>query len=106
MAHPWFKNVDWENVIADREQPPFVPARDINAASQNEIGNFNDEYSKKTRNIKFDEPDELCFEDWDWTNPKAYSAEILEFLIKERAMGRPLVPAAMDGDCCCCCAVS
>lgn len=32
MSHPWFKDADWELIISDRKKPPFVPAKDVNAA--------------------------------------------------------------------------
>jgi len=35
--------VEWDVMIADAVEPPFVPNQDINAASQSAIGSFNDE---------------------------------------------------------------
>lgn len=35
--------VEWDVMIADAAEPPFVPNQDINAASQSAIGSFNDE---------------------------------------------------------------
>ena len=102
MAHPWFKSVDWEAIITDRRKPPFLPPKDVNAASQHEIGNFADDNSKASRDIAFTESDEKVYEDWDWTNPKAYSTEVIEFLIHERELGRPLLPETLSPDLCCC----
>lgn len=101
MAHPWFKDVDWENIISDKKRPPFVPAKDVNAASQHEIGNFADDKSKSTKDAEFDEADEANYKDWDWTNPKAFASEVIEFLVYEREFGRPLLPFDEDGSCCC-----
>ena len=37
MAHPWFKNMNWESIISDKKRPPYVPPKDVNAASQSEV---------------------------------------------------------------------
>lgn len=99
MAHPWFKNVNWESIIADRKKPPFVPPKDVNAASQSEIGNFiEDKVYQETVILP---SDELVYKDWDWINPHAFAAEVIEFLIYERDTGEPLVPIAQNANCCC-----
>ena len=102
MAHPWFKTVEWDSILTDRKKPPFVPAKDVNAASQHEIGNFADDNTKATRDIVFDTSDEEVYKCWDWTNPDSMTTEILEFLIFERELGRPLLPETMSADLCCC----
>ena len=101
-THPWFKTIDWESIITDRRKPPFVPPKDVNAASQHEIGNFADDNSKNSKDIMFDESDEAVYKSWDWINPKAYATEVIEFLIFERELGRPLLPESMNADLCCC----
>lgn len=90
MAHPWFKTCHWESIISDKKSPPWVPPKDVNAASQSEIGTFDSD--KKLQECVIDERDEKYYSDWDWTNPKAYSAEVIEFLIYERETGKPLLP--------------
>ncbi|CAB9512815.1 RAC family serine/threonine-protein kinase homolog [Seminavis robusta] len=102
MAHPWFKSVDWEMVKTDRKKPPFIPPKDVNAASQHEIGNFQDDNSKTSKDVAFDESDERVYRDWDWINPKAYAIEVIEFLVHERDLGRPLLPESLSPDLCCC----
>jgi hypothetical protein len=102
MAHPWFKSVDWEMVMTDRRKPPFIPPKDINAASQHDIGNF-EESSRNSKETTFDEADERVYRDWDWVNPKAYATEVIEFLVHERELGRPLLPESLGSDLCCCC---
>jgi beta-adrenergic-receptor kinase len=99
MAHPWFKNVNWEAIISDRQRPPFVPAKDVNAASQSEIGNFPED--KAYQQTVLTEADEGVYQDWDWTNPHAFSSEVIEFLIYERETGEPLVPTDDNAGCCC-----
>lgn len=97
MTHPWFKTVKWEKIISDTEEPPFVPLKDINAASQSEIGTFAEDRNAP----KLDEKDAETYKNWNWTNPKVFSAEVLEMLIYERDTGRPLIPLTAGGSCCC-----
>jgi beta-adrenergic-receptor kinase len=99
MSHPWFKTMNWEAIISDRKRPPFIPAKDVNAASQSEIGNFAED--KQFAETTITESDDLNYKDWDWTNPRAFAAEVIEFMIYERETGEPLVPIAQSGGCCC-----
>ena len=99
MAHPWFKTCHWESIISDKKSPPWVPPKDVNAASQSEIGTFDSD--KKLQECVIDEKDEKYYSDWDWTNPSAYSAEVIEFLIYERETGKPLLPLDDNTNCCC-----
>jgi len=99
MSHAWFHSLKWEIITSDLEEPPFVPAKDVNAASQSEIGTFEEDstYNKTEVNEK----DNDVYKDWDWTNPKAFSAEVIEFLIYERKSGKPLRPLHSESSCCC-----
>jgi len=97
MAHPWFKSLNWELIISDRKTPPYVPPKDVNAASQSEIGTF----AEDKESVVIDEKDDKYYDDWDWTNPHAFAAEVLEFLIYERDTGKPLVPLEDQTNCCC-----
>lgn len=99
MVHPWFKDVNWEMVLSDRKKPPFIPLKDVNAASQSEIGNFAED--KPYQDTVIEEKDEKVYKDWDWTNPRAFSAEVIEFLIYERETGEPLIPLSQQSMCCC-----
>jgi hypothetical protein len=100
MAHPWFKSQKWEKIISDRQRPPFAPPKhDINVMSRQEIGTFAED--KALQDIVIDERDEELYKHWDWTNPKAFSAEVIEFLIYERTTGAPLLPMTQNGSCCC-----
>ena len=99
MKHPWFKEYDWGLIITDRMKPPFVPLKDVNAASQSEIGNFAQD--KAYHETHLDSKDESYYENWDWTNPRAFSAEVIEFMIYERETGEPLLPAIQNSSCCC-----
>ena len=99
MVHPWFEDCDWEAIVLDKMLPPYIPPKDVNAASQSEIGTFGED--KKYQECVIDEKDEKFYKDWDWTNPHAYAAEVLEFLIYERETGKPLLPMEDDTSCCC-----
>lgn len=99
MAHPWFKHVNWESIISDRKKPPYIPPKDVNAASQSEIGTFAED--KAYQECALTDADEEFYKDWDWTNPRAFAAEVIEFLIYERETGEPLVPVAQNASCCC-----
>mmetsp|Transcript_5796 Transcript_5796/g.7530 ORF Transcript_5796/g.7530 Transcript_5796/m.7530 type:complete len:666 (-) Transcript_5796:325-2322(-) len=99
MAHPWFKDVNWEMIITDRKRPPYIPPKDVNAASQSEIGTFAED--KTFHETVLEEKDEEVYKNWDWTNPKAFDAEVIEFLIYERETGEPLLPIQPPSSCCC-----
>jgi beta-adrenergic-receptor kinase len=91
--------VDWEGIITDIVPPPFVPARDVNAASQSEIGNF--AHSKDASDTVLTEEDDTIYKDWNWTSPKAFADEVMEVLIYERRTGVELVPLSVTSSCCC-----
>ena len=99
MLHPWFKGLDWEGIISDTVPPPFVPARDVNAASQSEIGNF--AHSKEVSDTVLNVDDDNMYKDWNWTNPRAFADEVMEVLIYERRTGENLVPMSDASSCCC-----
>mmetsp|Transcript_26392 Transcript_26392/g.38999 ORF Transcript_26392/g.38999 Transcript_26392/m.38999 type:complete len:664 (+) Transcript_26392:304-2295(+) len=99
MAHPWFAGLNWEHIELDIQKPPYVPPTDVNAASQSEIGTFAED--KVYQKTVIEEKDEKFYTNWDWTNKRAFAAEVIEFLIYERKTGEPLVPAPPHGTCCC-----
>lgn len=103
-AHPFFKDIDWELVMSDRIKPPFRPPKDVNAASQSEIGTFAE--GKDFLETVLDEKDEAVYDSWDWTNPHAFMNEVLEFLIYENYLGKPLLPNIPGGSCATCCTIS
>lgn len=94
MRHAWFTDVDWGMIISDRQKPPFIPLKDINAASQSEIGNF------ERTGIKLDKTDDT-YEGWEWVNPNVFAEEVVEMLVYERDNGGPLVPISDISSCCC-----
>ena len=80
MQHPWWQpEVDWNEYRSSTTmKPPFRPKKDINAASQSEIGTFADD--RNSRKIEISETDHLIYKDWDWTMPSAFHEEVVEFL--------------------------
>jgi serine/threonine protein kinase len=96
MDHPWFAEVDWDEMKADRTPPPFVPKRDINAASQAEIGQFQDDSSRR---VELTEEDHQIYANWNYTNSKMYQSEIVEFMTLEEEHG-PIEPIIYDYGCC------
>eukprot|EP00591_Stephanopyxis_turris_P001140 CAMPEP_0195523900 /NCGR_PEP_ID=MMETSP0794_2-20130614/23395_1 /TAXON_ID=515487 /ORGANISM="Stephanopyxis turris, Strain CCMP 815" /LENGTH=779 /DNA_ID=CAMNT_0040653999 /DNA_START=323 /DNA_END=2659 /DNA_ORIENTATION=+ len=64
MSHRWFRDLNWEAILCDRMKPPFVPAKDVNAASQSEIGTFAED--KVFHETVVDEKDRKIYENWDW----------------------------------------
>mmetsp|Transcript_39220 Transcript_39220/g.44724 ORF Transcript_39220/g.44724 Transcript_39220/m.44724 type:complete len:668 (+) Transcript_39220:270-2273(+) len=99
MEHPWFAALNWEHIKSDLQKPPYIPPTDVNAASQSEIGTFAED--KVYQKTVIEEKDEEVYQNWDWTNSRAFAAEVIEFLIYERKTGEPLVPAPPHGSCCC-----
>lgn len=97
MAHAWFKDINWEMIISDRQKPPFIPLKDINAASQSEIGTFAEDRNAP----KLSEEDHAVYTNWDWTSHRVFSSEVIDMLIYERETGRPLIPLTVGGTCCC-----
>lgn len=100
MEHPYFAGVHWDSILQDRKKPPFIPAKDVNAASQSEIGTFPDTEKGDVCSVTAAE-DAKYYKDWEWTNDRSYSGEVLEFLMYERQTGEPLVPLNEHGTCCC-----
>ncbi|KAL7541524.1 hypothetical protein ACHAXR_013198 [Thalassiosira sp. AJA248-18] len=99
MSHPWFRELNWEEIISDRMRPPFIPPKDVNAASQSEIGTFAED--KTFHETELSEKDEAVYKNWNFTNNKAFAAEVIEFLIYERETGEPLLPIQQNTSCCC-----
>jgi beta-adrenergic-receptor kinase len=99
VKHDYFAGVNWDSIIQDKKKPPFVPAKDVNAASQSEIGTFAED--KSYQETVLTAKDHAFYSDWDWTNSRSYTTEVLEFLVYERQTGEPLVPLNEHGNCCC-----
>jgi len=99
MDHPWFKEVNWEMIISDRQEPPYIPPKDVNAASQSEIGQFSED--KTFKKTTLEDKDHDVYKKWNWTNPRSFQSEVIEFLMYEKTLGRPLTPPHQGGGGCC-----
>ena len=100
LEHEWFRGCDWRLIEANQVAPPFHPAKDINAASQSEIGVFHDDGSGKRAELT--DADHAFYRDWNWTSPRAYQLEVIEYLqYVERNGGEPLAKSIIPGDGCC-----
>eukprot|EP00636_Phaeomonas_parva_P000110 CAMPEP_0118879884 /NCGR_PEP_ID=MMETSP1163-20130328/19561_1 /TAXON_ID=124430 /ORGANISM="Phaeomonas parva, Strain CCMP2877" /LENGTH=652 /DNA_ID=CAMNT_0006816131 /DNA_START=254 /DNA_END=2213 /DNA_ORIENTATION=- len=84
LSHPWFKKLDYHAVEANQVAPPMRPPKDINAASQSEIGAFQDAGSAK---CELSEKDCRIYAEWGWTSPRAYQVEVIEYLDLEERCG-------------------
>ena len=99
MKHPWYKDVNWEMIKSDRQEPPYIPPKDVNAASQSEIGQFSED--KNFKKTQLEEKDHKVYKDWNWTNPRSFNTEVIEFLMYEKTLGRPLTPPKSSSGVCC-----
>ena len=84
MSHPYFNSIDWDKI--DYMPPPSVPAKDINMATQSEIGTFADE--KSFKKVDLTESDHKIYEKWDFMSIKSFQEEVVEFLIYEEIVVR------------------
>lgn len=82
IAHPWFAEIDFDNL--NQVQPPMVPAKDINMATQAEIGSFSDD--KQSRKVVLTDADHKQYENWQFTSIRAYQEEVVEFLLMEEIL--------------------
>ena len=78
MDHPWFADIEWEDMISDRLVPPMKPPKDINMATQSEIGSFADE--KTSKKVELTEADQKFYESWDFVSVKAFQDEVVAFM--------------------------
>ena len=86
-------------IISDRAIPPYIPPKDVNAASQSDIGQFSEDKTFKA--TKLEEKDHDVYKEWNWTNPRSFQTEVIEFLMYEKTLGRPLTPPKSSGGGCC-----
>ena len=89
MEHPFFsKHINWTDFKIGVIPPPMVPPKDLNMASQAEIGMFNDDNVSKK--VDLEEKDQEVFDSWDFVNKKAFQEEVVGFMRYEEINVRPL----------------
>lgn len=105
--------VEWEQIAFMR--PPWRPTRNINMASQSEIGTFNGTricfFYQVAEGMRVDEKDakrvvllpedHRNYETWDFLNKKAFEEEVVEYLRCEE-QGRITGVSEASG----CCSIS
>jgi len=98
MAHPWFDVVDWDHLKSGQQEPPLKPKKDINAASQSEIGQFSED--KRYKKVELSQEDHDVYRSWQYTSAVSFQSEVVEFLKYEAEQG-PIVPDHQESICCC-----
>lgn len=78
MAHAYFDDINWEEYIYDLVPPPCLPRKDLNVASQSEIGYFGDDAN--ARRLELTEADLELFAKWDYIRPSAFLEEVVQFM--------------------------
>jgi beta-adrenergic-receptor kinase len=101
--HPVFRPfdwaaIDWENMA--KSKPPMKPSKDINTATQSEIGTFADD--KASRKIVLTEEDQKTYEKWEFISKRSFQEEIVDFYIYEELYGPIKVLNPTSG----CCSIS
>ena len=75
-----FLAIDWDHI--SRSTPPMKPsAKDINTATQSEIGSFQDE--KISKKLILTEDDHKLYEKWDFLSKRSFQEEVVDFLTFE-----------------------
>lgn len=78
MSHAYFDDINWEEYIYDLVPPPCLPRKDLNVASQSEIGYFGDDGNAKK--LELTESDLELFAKWDYIRPSAFLEEVVQFM--------------------------
>jgi hypothetical protein len=81
MKHEFFDDINWDDVISGEMQPPTQPRRDLNMATQDEIGTFSD--AKVAKKIDLKDEDFAVFSQWDYVRPEALYDEAVRFMSYE-----------------------
>lgn len=81
MEHPYFADLNWDDIISEEAPPPTQPRRDLNMATQDEIGTFSD--AKLAKKVELKEEDLAVFAQWDYVRPEALYDEAVRFMCYE-----------------------
>jgi beta-adrenergic-receptor kinase len=96
MAHPFFADVNWQEYQDDSIKPPCLPRKDLNYATQNEIGGFAPE---EQSGDALTAADREVFSHWNYTRPNAFMEEVVSFMQHEDELG-PIQVRTEDSVCC------
>jgi beta-adrenergic-receptor kinase len=78
MNHPYFSDLNWDDLMSDLIPPPSVPRRDLNIASQDEIGQFKDK--NEAKKIELTPQDLELFQGWSYIRHSAIEEEVVKFM--------------------------
>ncbi|KAF0696390.1 Aste57867_12856 [Aphanomyces stellatus] len=92
----FFETIDWVQMENMAVPPPFVPERDINAASQADIGFFD---PSVIQGVKLSDSDQDMYKDWHFCSATAFQSEIVEFMEWEVKQG-PITLVTHSNSCC------
>jgi len=100
--HPFFKDIDWEQLQSLAVVPPFIPdPRTVHAYSIGEVGEFP---KRKFRKVKLTEEDEKNYEGFTYISEEGVQEELVMALKKQ---DNPLTTSEIDhmkqsgnGGCC------
>ena len=65
-------------------------AKDINTATQSEIGSFQDE--KVSKKLLLTEEDQKTYENWEFLSKRSFQEEVVDFLTYEEKLVRIIFP--------------
>jgi serine/threonine protein kinase len=92
--HIFFQSINWGMLATGNVEPPFIPDRDINAASQDDIGEFTKSKAELT-------PDDIqMFKAMDFTSSSNVQKEFVDFLQYEDEHGPVELQKEVDVGCC------
>uniref|UniRef100_A0A915I086 G protein-coupled receptor kinase n=1 Tax=Romanomermis culicivorax TaxID=13658 RepID=A0A915I086_ROMCU len=75
-SHPFFRDMDWQQVFLRRLQPPLIPPRgEVNAADAFDIGNFDED---DVKGIKLTEADNDLYKNFNITISERWQQEIAD----------------------------
>ncbi|XP_078492523.1 G protein-coupled receptor kinase 3 isoform X1 [Ciona intestinalis] len=107
--HPFFLDVDWDQVQRQKYLPPLTPPRgEVNAADAFDIGNFDDD---ETKGIKLTDTDQDLYQDFDLVVSSRWQKEICDTVFdmvnhetdkleaKRKTKGKALFADNLEGDC-------
>lgn len=97
MNHSYFKDLNWDDLMSDLIPPPSVPRRDLNIASQDEIGQFKDK--NEAKKIELTPQDMDLFLNWNFIRHSAIEEEVVKFMQYEEING-PITVHNSSGLCC------
>uniref|UniRef100_A0A7S2GEB2 AGC-kinase C-terminal domain-containing protein n=1 Tax=Octactis speculum TaxID=3111310 RepID=A0A7S2GEB2_9STRA len=72
--HTYFKNAKIGLIEMEQVPPPFIPGKDINTQSQQDIGEFDEDTSKVT------DDDDSALQSWNFVSSSAFNREVIAFL--------------------------